>query len=299
LGFNVGRRSSELVFVDFEGKQIQEYVVTYPYPTVDRVLKFLSKSMAKLKRTAKKSGWNLVGVGVTIPNQLWGWLEIVGAPQAAMDQWRTFNFSEAVAEKTGLEVFEENDATAACIAEHLLGYGKDYSDFGYFFVGAFVGGGLVLDDKIFSGRYKGAAAFGSIPMRGADGKLSQLLSLASIYSLEGRLKAEGIDPNVIRENLNDWTQIQEHVDVWADEAGRHLAIASATIASVVEIQSILIDGALPSTTRATICSAASKHLANMDLDGIVRPTIQEATVGRAARSTGAALLPIHAKYFLI
>lgn len=298
LGLNIGRRSSELVLVDFNGERIQEHVVTYPYPTVDGVLKFLGRAMGKVTETEPEKGWNIVGIGVTTPNQLWGWLEIVGAPHEVMDQWRTFDFPEAVAKLSGLEVHEENDATAACIAEHLLGNGREFSDFGYLFIGAFVGGGLVLDDKIISGRTKGAAAFGSIPMRGPDGKLSQLLSLASIHSLEKTLEEAGVDPNIIRKDPDDWSEIASFVSTWADVSGRHLAHASAIIASVVEIQAVLIDGAFPSDVRQLISDSARRHLDELDLDGVVKLKIDAGQVGRTARSIGAALLPIHSKYFL-
>ncbi|MEM8801387.1 MAG: ROK family transcriptional regulator [Pseudomonadota bacterium] len=298
LGLNVGRRSSELVLVDFHGEQVQEYVVTYPYPTVDGVLKFLESAITKVEQTRPSAGWNLVGIGVTLPNEMWGWLEIVGAPKSALDQWKAGGFVEVVSRKTDLNVFQENDTTAACIAEHLLGEGKEYSDFGYFFVGAFVGGGLVLDDKIISGRNKSAASFGSMPITGINGNQTQLLNLASIYALEERLTDAGIDPDVIRETPNDWSVIESHAAAWAEETGAYLALASATVASVVEVQAILIDGAVPSSVRTAICSSASRHLAQMELDGIDKPLITEASVGRVARSIGAGLLPIHANYFL-
>ncbi len=298
LGLNVGRRSSELVLVDFHGKQVQEHVVTYPYPTVDGVLKFLEAAIVKVEQTRPKTTQSLVGIGVTLPNEMWGWLEIVGAPKSALDQWKAGDFLEVVSRRTDLKVFQENDTTAACIAEHLLGIGKEYSDFGYFFVGAFVGGGLVLDDKIISGRNNGAASFGSIPMKGANGEQTQLLNLASIYTLEERLTDAGLDPNIIRENPSDWSVIENHAAAWAEETGAHLAMASAAVASVVEIQAVLIDGAVPSSVRTSICSSTNKHLDQLDLDGIKKPLIAEASVGRAARSIGAALLPIHANYFL-
>ncbi|MEO0944140.1 MAG: sugar kinase, partial [Pseudomonadota bacterium] len=139
---------------------------------------------------------------------------------------------------------------------------------------------------------------GSMPITGINGNQTQLLNLASIYALEERLTDAGIDPDVIRETPNDWSVIESHAAAWAEETGAYLALASATVASVVEVQAILIDGAVPSSVRTAICSSASSHLAQMELDGIDKPLITEASVGRVARSIGAGLLPIHANYFL-
>ena len=44
-----------------------------------------------------------------------------------------------------------NDASAACAAELLFGQGRDIRDFAYFYIGYFIGGGIVLNGSLFLG----------------------------------------------------------------------------------------------------------------------------------------------------
>ena len=62
-----------------------------------------------------------------------------------------------------------NDATSACAAEFFFGEAWRQRDFLYFFLGAFVGGGLVLDGALYTGRTGNAAAVGSMPIAAPGG----------------------------------------------------------------------------------------------------------------------------------
>ena len=206
----------------------------------DKIVTFLGKCVAEVKAGSRL---RLAGIGVALPNELWSWLEIVEAPTSEMNEWRSFDLARSISQDTGLEVQLENDATAACVAEHLLGRGHEFTDFGYFFVGSFIGGGLVLDSKIVSGPNRRAAAIGTLPIWTEDGKPGQLLDVASLHVLENSLKKSGVDPLVLRTMQDDWSELENTVGQWIERTSAHLAWAAATVASVVEVQSILVDGA--------------------------------------------------------
>jgi len=88
-----------------------------------------------------------------------------------------------------------NDATSACAAELTFGVGASYRNFAYFYVGTFIGGGIVLNGSLFPGRSGNAGALGSMPIMrrepNGDASLQQLIRTASIYRLERRLIAAG------------------------------------------------------------------------------------------------------------
>ena len=100
---------------------------------------------------------------------------------------------------TGLSIVLENDATAACVAEQLLGRGHELHDFAYFFLGSFVGGGLVLNGKVVSGRTHNAAALGPLPVPDGTGGTVQLLDVASLHVLESALHRAGQNSEVLRQ----------------------------------------------------------------------------------------------------
>ena len=87
-----------------------------------------------------------------------------------MDAWRHFDAESEIAAICPYPTTLCNDATAACAAEFFFGRCWRYRDFLYFFIGEFLGGGLVLDGALRPGRTGNAAALGSMPiMAKSDG----------------------------------------------------------------------------------------------------------------------------------
>ena len=298
LGLSIGRRAAELVLVDFKGAIVATHSTTYRFPVWDEVMGFLKDALARIDKSHPEARNRIAGIGVARPNKIWDWLEIVGAPEQAMQHWKALDLAETVRMETGLEAVIQNDATSACIAEHLLGHGDRFGNFAYIYVGAFVGGGLVLDQKVQSGATLSAAALGPLPVPDEKGGVTQLLNVASIYVLEDALAASGIDPIRLRKATEDWSEFEDWVGPWIEKTSRYLAIAAVSIASVVEVEAILLDGAMPEIIRHRMVESTRRYLSELDLTGIEYLAIEEAAVGRVARSVGAALLPIHAKYFL-
>ena len=297
LGINIGRRSAELVLVDFSGKQIDAEVTTYPFPSIELVFGFLRTRIAKLLQRNTFANGHIAGIGVARPNRIWDWLEAARAPEDAMNKWRNLDLSREIASATDYQVFEENDATSACVAEHLLGRGREFHDFAYIFVGSFVGGGLVLGGKVQSGRSHGAAALGSLPVPG-NGQQIQLLSVASLYTLEAALEQSDRLSRKMRDDESDWSEFETILDPWIRKTAENLAWASASIASIVEVEAVLLDGAMPSRVRERLVARTCEAYARLDTTGVEDLRIEEAVVGRRARSIGAALLPIHSRFFL-
>ncbi|MCV2863589.1 ROK family transcriptional regulator [Albidovulum sediminicola] len=298
VGLNIGRRSTDLVLIDLAGKIRAQIKRTYPYPSPDALTAFLSENFEKLLAGLKPAERRRVaGIGVAAPFELWNWLDVVNAPKEEMQRWRDFDVTAAVAEITGLPVTVRNDATAACTAEHVFGRGREFADYAYFFIGSFIGGGVVLNDTVYVGRTGNAGAFGSIPVASETGA-QQLIHHASIYLLEARLEAAGFDPAAIWRPETDWSQFGQPLEDWIDHTARHLALAAVAVSSVIDFETILIDSNCPDSVRSQIVERTRKALTVIDTQGIDEPVIAEAAIGRNARAIGAASLPIIERYLL-
>ena len=298
LGLNIGRRSAELSLVDFSGHLIDQRSTSYPFPVIEQVFDFLARAQDDIRKAHPGTEGALAGIGVGQPFEIWSWLEVVDAPEAAMRSWKDIDLAARIAAATGLEATIQNDATSACVAEHLVGRGSEFANFAYFFVGAFIGGGLVLDGKVVTGPTGNAAAFGALPVPQPDGRVTQLLNVASLHLLEHDLVDAGIDPDRLRQQGESWEDYREWVDPWIEQTARNLAIAAVAAASIVEIEAVLIDGAMPRQVRSRLVASIALEMQQYHPTGIQKPIIAPASVGRNARSHGAALLPIHAKYFI-
>jgi predicted NBD/HSP70 family sugar kinase len=299
LGLIIGRRASEIVAIDFHGRELTRAEVVYPYPTPDRVMAFAAEALPRMLDDLGAEGRaRLAGIGVSAPFQLWNWLTSVNAPAAEMDAWRGFDITGAIGGLTGLEVTFQNDVTSACTAEHMYGRGRDFADYAYFYIGSFVGGGIALGGTVYPGRTGNAGAVGTLPMPGAGGRAVQLIRNASIYTLEADIVAAGKDPRGLWSFPRDWAGYEAEVAPWVANTARHLALAAVAVCAVIDFEAVLIDGAFPEAVRARVVAATRAALAEVDTQGIAPPRIEEARVGRNARAIGSAALPILSRHLL-
>lgn len=299
LGLKIGRRSTDLVLVDFLGQVRDTRRRTYRYPTPDGIVGFVADAlpdlMAGLNPTLRA---RVSGMGVAMPFQLWSWVQALGAPQAEMDAWRDSDIQAELAAITGLPVYVQNDATSACGAELVFGTGEKPRDFLYFYFGTFIGGGLVLNGQLFLGRSGNAAGVGPIPVPGPDGRMRRLFDSASLAVLADRMEAAGESADHLWEQPVYWHVAAPVLEAWLDEAAEGLASAILSASSLLELEAVLIDGWMPPSVRAEITARTVAALARLDLSGITPPAVREGTVGAQARSLGAAAIPLSQRYLL-
>jgi predicted NBD/HSP70 family sugar kinase len=197
-----------------------------------------------------------------------------------------------------LPVAMVNDATAACQAEHVFGNGKAFRDYAYLFIGAFIGGGIVLNNSVFEGNQKNAGAVGPLRMGRRDGVDTQLIDTASLYLLENALEAAGYDKRLIWDRRRDWSAFAQVADRWISETAQELARASLTLCSVIDFEAVLIDGIFPADVRASLVTRTRAAMMDLDRRGLVTPRIEAGRVGPNARAIGAAYYPISTRFLL-
>ncbi|MCH4548356.1 ROK family transcriptional regulator [Rhizobium changzhiense] len=297
FGLKIGRRSADLVLMDFVGRIRMQLHRTYSYPLPDEILAFVTSGIRELEdRLDDKQRGRIAGLGIAAPFELWNWAEEVGAPAGAMEVWREIDLQADIAARVSHPVFLQNDATSACGAELVFGVGPSYPDFVYFFIGSFIGGGIVLNSAIFSGRTGTAGAIGPLPVRGKDGETKQLLEIASIFVLENMLRERGIDPEPLWYSADGWVDFGEPMEAWIQDSAKALAQAIVAAASIVDFSAAVIDGGFPDWVRSRVVQATIDEAAKLDLQGVVMPEIIEGAVGAQARAIGGASLPIFARY---
>lgn len=299
LGLKIGRRSADLILMDFTGKVRQQMHEAYRYPTPSGVLRFTEAGVARIFGSLGPAERNrIAGLGVALPFELWNWVEEMGAPVTDMDAWRHADIASMLAERLPFPVLLQNDATAACAAELAFGHGPRYSDFAYFFVGSFVGGGVVLNHALHPGRTGNAGAFGSMPFPARNGGQDQLIDHASVVVLEKMLLEAGRNPSSIWLTPEKWDNFGDIAPLWIERTGRALALAAAAVCSVIDFEAVIIDGGFSASIRSRITAAARRELAGLNLQGISPPVVEEGLVGSAARAIGAASLPLFSRYHI-
>jgi len=299
LGLKIGRRSADLALVDFLGRVQGARRRVYRYPAPDAVLAFVAEALPALVAGLPRDRRDRIGgMGVAMPFQLWAWVQDIGAPQAEMDAWRDRDIQAELAALAGMPVHVQNDATAACGAELVFGTGERPRDCLYFYFGYFIGGGLVLNGRLFSGRGGNAAAVGPMPVPGPDGRMHRLFAAASLSVLAAQLEAAGQPSDPLWERPDRWEFPEAVLSVWLDGAALGLASAALSAAALLEIEAVLIDGWMPVPVRAELVRRTHAALHRLDLSGVTPPAIRAGTVGAEARALGAAAIPLSQRYLI-
>ncbi len=101
---------------------------------------------------------NVVGIGMGVPGMIDSERgEVVYSNNLG---WEHFMISETVEKLTGLNVKIANDANVAALGETRFGCGRRYSNTVLVTLGTGVGGGIVIDGKLFEGNRSAGAELG-------------------------------------------------------------------------------------------------------------------------------------------
>ena len=89
---------------------------------------------------------------------------LVLTPPNLHGAWHGFAISEALSSLLGVGVYLENDANLACLAEAVIGQGKDCSCVEFLTISTGLGAGLVVNKAIYQGAHGFAHEIANIPL---------------------------------------------------------------------------------------------------------------------------------------
>ncbi|MDB5506323.1 MAG: family transcriptional regulator [Devosia sp.] len=301
FGLKIGRRSVDLYLIDFVGTVLHSVHKIYRYPTPEGIRSFAHEAIVELlAELPEATRLRIAGLGIGAPYEMWAWPEEIGAPQADIDAWRTVDIRADLAQLFPWPVYFSNDITAACAAELMFGRGAEHPDYLYVFIGSFIGGGLVLDSHLFPGRTRNAGALGSMPAgdrRTGRARTPQLMNIASIYVLERKLIAEGRNADFLWQSPDDWgDDFEPALGEWIDEVAESLAHAIVAAIAVIDVEIVIIDGAVPTTVRSRIVDRTREAIGLVNVQGLSPFRLIEGTLGNAARAMGGAAIPLLANF---
>jgi glucokinase len=124
----------------------------------DAIRAQIEQSLPELVRAHKISA---VGVGFGGPVD-WRTGRIARSHQ--IEGWSGFDLADWLGNLVGAPVFVDNDANVAAFGEALNGAGIEFNPVFYVTLGSGVGGGLVVDGKIFHGATPGESEIGHLRM---------------------------------------------------------------------------------------------------------------------------------------
>ena len=298
FGLKVDHRSADVALVNFVGDVIAFERTLFDHPTPDDVMTFARGAVARMCRKHKSIQKDrIAGLGIASPFHQWNLSAETVAPADRLDAWKEIDIRAELDRAFDWPVFLYNDATVSAAGELMFGTGGSRADFLYVYVGHFIGGGLVLDHHLFPGRNKLAGAIGDIPVPAAgrtSGPAATLLGIASLQSLAGRLS--GPEGARIWSSPDDWGELGGVLAEWIEEVSEGLAYAARSAVALLDIDNVVIDGAIPTAVRKDIAKATRRKLARILVDRPEPFSVLEGTFGHLGPVIGGASIPLLIKY---
>ena len=299
VGIKIGRRSADCLLVDFTGAVRQRLVMPYAFPDVATLLPALSTNLNTLLRSLGTLRVRVVGVGVAAPFHLGGWHRMLGLSDVQADAWSHIDLAAEVQAMTDLPVSFAKDTTAATVAELVLGRGRDITSFLYLFIDTFVGGGLVLHSHLHRGVNGNSGAVASLPLQtavaGEGAAPPQLISKASLWDLEQRLREHSLDPTAAYDQRALQAPWLEHTQAWVSSCAQALAQCVVSGTAFLDVEAVVVDGSLAPELLQLLLERTRAALTGYNWEGLFAPPrIEQGQMGSDARALGGALLPLHA-----
>ncbi len=160
---------------------------------------------------------------------------------------KIFNFAQKIKEKTKLPVYIENSATAAAIGEYWFGKGHQISNYLYLNIGYGLGGGLIINNKVYRGPSQNAGEIGHFNVI-EDGRLCFCGSygcLESYLSLNALIQELGFEYTSSEYILKQFHQNNKKLFSWLEFNLPLLAKVLVSATQLLDIENIVIAGLLP------------------------------------------------------
>ena len=301
IGVKIGRRSMDMLLVDFTGRVRERVGLNYTFPDPDAVFAQIKAQLKQLGQALPvKLRGRLYGVGVAAPLSLEGWQTLLGVAPEQAAQWAGIDIRARVQAMTDLPVEFVKDTAAACVAELVAGRGRSIRSFLYIFVDTFIGGGLVIDSHLRSGLSGNAGAVGSMPLGQAAvrGRAAppQLLSVASLFRLESLYLEHGLDAAAATDERALESPWRAHTRRWLHESARAAALAVNSAACLLDLDGVIVDGSFSRALLEALLLELGSALDGYSWEGVARPVLLAGTIGSDARAIGGALLPMYANF---
>lgn len=161
VGADLGGTNLRIAAVDESGKIFEKIsLATRAQQGRDTVVRELCRAIRELTQKQEGAG-SFAGIGVGIPGIIY--LKTGTVRQSPnLPGWENYPVQDEIESLLGVRVFLENDANVAALGEKWIGLGRDVNSLCMLTLGTGVGGGVVLDGKIWHGFLGMAGELGHI-----------------------------------------------------------------------------------------------------------------------------------------
>ncbi len=312
VGVDLGGTSLTAVALDDRGRVLASRKrATCPDLGPEGVTRRIAATVGKLLKDLGKRSQRVRGVGIGAPGTVDPEKGVVlYAPNLG---WQDHPLAKMLSQLLRLPVTLDNDVNGGAVGEHALGSGQGAGNLVAIFVGTGIGGGVILDNRLYHGSCGGAGEVGHIKIL-ADGPLCGCgrkgcaEGLASRTAMErdmrqavdsgrpslvpdimARMDRERMTSRVIQEALREGDPLMQEI---LQRAQHCLGLLVASLANLLDPDCVVIGGGIADRLKdqflEPIRATAERHILRASHLEPIR--IVPSRLGDQAGSVGAAVL---------
>jgi|CXWL01.1.fsa_nt_gi glucokinase len=262
-GIDLGGTKIRVLIADDAGNVLGDTrVPTLAHDGVEAVIGRVVQATIDAAAEAKVEMSAIRAVGVSAPGPVDTGDGVITDPPN-LPGWHNIPLARILRERLGRPVVLENDANCQGVAEHQFGAGQGYRHMIFVTISTGIGGGIIIDDKLYTGASGGAGEVGHLAVA-VDGPLCGAGHVGCLEAFaSGTAIAHRAEDMIAAGQLPRTARIAEHnppldaADVYRasqegeveagaiiERAGRYLGIGLASLINTFNPQAIVVGGGL-------------------------------------------------------
>lgn len=241
IGVDLGGTNISAGQVTKSGKVIRvEKKETLAREGKEKVIKRIKELISLLMRDSVR------GIGIGSPGPLSSTKGIVYNPPN-LPGWKNVHLRDILSKEFNLPVILEKDANCACFGEKWVGRGKDAASLICLTLGTGIGGGIILDNKLWRGIDDTAAEIGHMtiapdgPLCGC-GNYGCLEAFSSASALVKRAFKRGANFSTAKDIYEAARKGNKLACELLEETGRYLGIGIANLVNLLNPEMVVLCG---------------------------------------------------------
>jgi glucokinase len=249
IGIDLGGTNLKIALLNLKYKILDKKVLsTQRFSKKESLIKAILESIERIIKDNRLRKTNILGVGLGLPGPIDIEQGIVHFfPN--IPGWKEVRLKSILKKRLGLAVFLDNDANLMSLAESKLGAAKGLKNALCITLGTGVGGGLIIDGRLYRGSTFASGEIGHVPIN-EKGPRCNCKGFACVEAYIGnrRILSEArriFKRNISLEELSDLAKKHnpQALKIWQDVA-RRLGIALTGVVNLLNLDAVIIGGGL-------------------------------------------------------
>jgi glucokinase len=267
---------------------------TREYCSVESLIEAIAQGIIKIAADNSLKKSDILGAGIGLP----GPIDVEKGSVHFFPNipgWKDVCLRDILKKKTGIPVFIDNDANLMCLAEYELGSAKGSRNAVCLTLGTGVGGGLILEGKLFRGSSFAAGEIGHMPIN-EKGPGCNCGGSACLESYVGNRRIQAKVKKVFKRDipLEKLSRMAGKgnklaLKIWED-VGSKLGLALVAVVNLLNPDRIVIGGGVSDAGRVLFDKVEETIISRAMIVQAKEVKVLKAKLGNDAGMLGAALL---------